>query len=106
MFGLRSARFSGYGIEVSILRPGMVAARLFDSERTRRDRYGGAAIVDAEAAQRIIAFMDEQARTPAETAWPCLEGLEARRFHDCHRPAHPHLYRAALDRADALPALS
>jgi len=43
MFGLRSARFSGYGIEVSILRPGMVAARLFDSDRTRRDRYGGAA---------------------------------------------------------------
>ena len=99
------------GVEVAIFCPGLVATRLYDSRRSRQDRYGGASPLAGEVVRKMEAMMSEQGQDPADTARLCLDGLARGEFLIITDPKirafaetrHAEV-EEALDRLDALNA--
>ncbi|HKX78449.1 MAG TPA: SDR family NAD(P)-dependent oxidoreductase [Novosphingobium sp.] len=98
----------GTGVGVSILCPGAVNTRLWDSRRARQDRFGGSAPVTGEpaaAAEKLIAEVGQDANV---TARICLDGVAGDEFLIITDPTvrsfaerrHREV-EAALDRIDA-----
>lgn len=68
------------GVGVSLLCPGAVNTRLWESLRWRQDRHGGSGEIPAEHAEFATKIMAEVGQDPALTARICLEGMAAGEF--------------------------
>ena len=82
------------GIGVSVLCPGFVNTRIFESSRTRQERYGAAEEANSEAAS--IGAQLVQAGIPADVVGGCV--FEAVRDNDFYIFTHPDMRPAVQQR--------
>lgn len=81
-------------IGVSVLCPGFVNTRIFESSRTRQERFGAADDTNSEAAS--VGAQLVQAGIPADVVGACV--LEAVRDNDFYIFTHPDMRRAVEQR--------
>ena len=97
----------GTGVGVSILCPGAVNTNLWDSRRSRPDRFGGTAPLEGEEAELNAGFFARFVH-PDQTARVCMEGIANDEFIIISDPSirrfaekrHAEV-QTALDVADA-----